>query len=65
MFLRPFGLYCSACFGSLFVSILCTLPTAIKSPIVRTKRKAEKRDEKLSYSLGARVKANFAEVRSC
>ena len=24
MFLRPFGLYCSACFGSLFVSILCT-----------------------------------------
>ena len=22
-FLRPFGLYCSACFGSLFVSILC------------------------------------------
>ena len=21
---RPFGLYCSACFGSLFVSILCT-----------------------------------------
>ena len=23
-FLRPFGLYCSACFGSLFVSILCT-----------------------------------------
>ena len=24
MFLLPFGLYCSACFGSLFVSILCT-----------------------------------------
>jgi len=24
MFLRPFGLYCSTCFGSLFVSILCT-----------------------------------------
>ena len=24
MFLRPFGWYCSACFGSLFVSILCT-----------------------------------------
>ena len=24
MFLRPFALYCSACFGSLFVSILCT-----------------------------------------
>ena len=24
MFLRPFGLYCSACFGILFVSILCT-----------------------------------------
>ena len=24
MFLRPFGLYCSACFGSLFMSILCT-----------------------------------------
>jgi Flp pilus assembly protein protease CpaA len=24
MFLRPFGLYCSACFGVLFVSILCT-----------------------------------------
>ena len=24
MFLRPFRLYCSACFGSLFVSILCT-----------------------------------------
>ena len=24
MFLRPFGLCCSACFGSLFVSILCT-----------------------------------------
>ena len=24
MFLRPFGLYCSACFGSLFVPILCT-----------------------------------------
>jgi hypothetical protein len=24
MFLRPFGLYCSACFGNLFVSILCT-----------------------------------------
>ena len=24
IFLRPFGLYCSACFGSLFVSILCT-----------------------------------------
>ena len=24
MFLRPFGLYCSACFGSLFVSILWT-----------------------------------------
>ena len=24
MFLRPFGLYCSACFGRLFVSILCT-----------------------------------------
>ena len=24
MFLRPFGLYCIACFGSLFVSILCT-----------------------------------------
>ena len=24
MFLRPVGLYCSACFGSLFVSILCT-----------------------------------------
>ena len=23
MFLRPFGLYCSACFGSPFVSILC------------------------------------------
>jgi len=23
MFLRPFGLYCSACFGSLFVSTLC------------------------------------------
>jgi hypothetical protein len=23
MFLRPFGLYCSACFGSLFVSIIC------------------------------------------
>ena len=24
MFLLPFGLYCSACFGSVFVSILCT-----------------------------------------
>jgi len=24
MFLCPFGLYCSACFGSLFMSILCT-----------------------------------------
>jgi len=24
LFLRHFGLYCSACFGSLFVSILCT-----------------------------------------
>jgi hypothetical protein len=24
IFLLPFGLYCSACFGSLFVSILCT-----------------------------------------
>ena len=24
MFLLPFGLYCSACFGSLFVSSLCT-----------------------------------------
>ena len=24
MFLGPFGSYCSACFGSLFVSILCT-----------------------------------------
>ena len=24
MFLRPFGLYCIVCFGSLFVSILCT-----------------------------------------
>jgi len=24
MFPRPFGLYCSACFGNLFVSILCT-----------------------------------------
>ena len=24
MFLHPLGLYCSACFGSLFVSILCT-----------------------------------------
>ena len=24
MFLLPFGLYCSACFGCLFVSILCT-----------------------------------------
>ena len=24
MVLRPFGVYCSACFGSLFVSILCT-----------------------------------------
>ena len=24
MLLRPFGLYCSACFGILFVSILCT-----------------------------------------
>jgi len=24
MFLLPFGLYCSACFSSLFVSILCT-----------------------------------------
>jgi len=24
MFLRPFGLYCSTCFGILFVSILCT-----------------------------------------
>jgi len=24
MFLLPFGLYCSACFGILFVSILCT-----------------------------------------
>jgi hypothetical protein len=24
MCLRPFGLYCSACFGILFVSILCT-----------------------------------------
>jgi len=24
MFLHPFGLYCSACFGILFVSILCT-----------------------------------------
>jgi len=23
-YLRPFSLYCSACFGSLFVSILCT-----------------------------------------
>jgi len=27
MFLRPFGLYCSACFGSLFVSIFCTFMT--------------------------------------
>ena len=24
MFFRPFGLYCSACFGSLFMFILCT-----------------------------------------
>ena len=24
MFLRPLGLYCSACFGILFVSVLCT-----------------------------------------
>ena len=24
MFLRPFGLYCSACFGILFLSIICT-----------------------------------------
>ena len=24
MFLHPIGLYCSACFGSLFLSILCT-----------------------------------------
>jgi hypothetical protein len=24
MFLRSFGLYCNACFGILFVSILCT-----------------------------------------
>jgi hypothetical protein len=24
MFFRPFGLYCCACFGILFVSILCT-----------------------------------------
>ena len=24
LIVRPFGLYCSACFGSLFVSILCT-----------------------------------------
>jgi hypothetical protein len=24
IFLRPFGLYCNACFGILFVSILCT-----------------------------------------
>jgi hypothetical protein len=24
IFLRPFGLYCSACFSILFVSILCT-----------------------------------------
>jgi len=24
MFLRPFGLYCNACFGILFLSILCT-----------------------------------------
>ena len=24
LFLRPFGLYCSTCFGSLSVSILCT-----------------------------------------
>ena len=24
VFFRPFGLYCSPCFGSLFVSILCT-----------------------------------------
>ena len=24
VFLRPFGLYCNACFSSLFVSILCT-----------------------------------------
>ena len=24
LFLRPFALYCSACFGSLFMSILCT-----------------------------------------
>jgi len=24
MFLHPFGLYCNACFGILFVSILCT-----------------------------------------
>jgi hypothetical protein len=34
MFLRPFGLYCSACFGSLFVSIL-QMPTGI-SKIVHT-----------------------------
>jgi len=28
-FLRPFGLYCSACFGSLFVSILCMCCTCL------------------------------------
>lgn len=42
-----------------------SLPRAIKSQIVRNKHGAEKRDEKLSYSLGARVKAIFAEVCSC
>ena len=29
--LRPFGLYCSACFGSLFVSILCTCCSHVSS----------------------------------
>ena len=33
MFLRPFGLYFSACFGSLFVSILC-INTLMFSKIV-------------------------------
>jgi hypothetical protein len=32
MFLRPFGLYCSACFGILFVSILCTCCSHLTPP---------------------------------
>ena len=34
MSLRPFGLYCSACFGSLFVSILCACCSHFSGTVV-------------------------------